>query len=422
MTALVRRHLTSVVRFRRLLQNPRAPSGLLVLFFALVLLWWLWWWYSGGPHTPVRSPAFFQLHPLRLQPVGANRSVSFGRLLGDRETLLVGGVVPIAAPRVPPPACRLRVVIPRSASAAYACRFVHETWESDHHDKPLTSFVWFFSASSRVPAHAREVWLELAETEAVAVAVALPAPPPPQHFLSACVPVLQNNADPTRVLEWLQRMRRRHGVSFVRMYLPARWRPSLLAALVEGYRAHRRSLPQLELLELPDPLPMHYFGQYLTVYDCWLREATVATWTLFLDLDEEIHIESETSVALTDWLREQQPQLLATATAGFTLGSWLYHKAGIGHEPRKAQPRPVCLPPKHGWHPWSQEDAGGTRVHRPPPERCLGPPGRRKLLLQPDKMRQVQIHKAYALSGYRIVDLNTSVMHIVHYRGYVRGA
>jgi hypothetical protein len=171
---------------------------------------------------------------------------------------------------------------------------------------------------------------------------------------------------------------------------------------------------------MPHPLPMHYFGQYLAIYDCWLREATVSTWTLFMDLDEEVRILQPRPMSLRSWLRGQTRHMEAAAIAGYTLGSWLYRKRGIGVEPEMAESQPVCLPPRQGWQPLNQVDAGGTRSSRPPPERCLGPPGRRKLLLQADKMRQIQIHKAYALSGYRIVDLNTSTAHVMHYRGYVR--
>lgn len=393
-------------------QSRLLRTKVFLVFVALVLLIWLYW-------KRASSRSLVTTGQLTLRGVGAGRQASFVRLLGDRETLLVGGVTPIHERMKSPPACRLSVVSARSGSQ-HTCRFVHETWESDHHDKPLTSFVWFFAVSPAVPEHATDVRVQFIQGEQVQVLpVALPALSGPQRFLSVCVPVLQNNADPDRVVEWLVRMSRRHGVTFVRMYLEANWRPSLVARLLE--RARKQRLPRIELLAMPNALPMHYFGQYLAIYDCWLREATASSWTLFMDLDEEVRILQPRPMALRFWLQHNQRHIEATAIAGFTLGSWLYLKKGIGLEPEMAQPRPVCLPPRRGWQPLNQVDAGGTLSSKPVEERCLGPPGRRKLLLQADKMRQIQIHKAYALSGYRIVDLNTSEAHIMHYRGYVRG-
>eukprot|EP00166_Cyanidium_caldarium_P001881 ctg_1990.g419 len=164
--------------------------------------------------------------------------------------------------------------VPLAASdRGHRCAFLQESWEEDHHNHPDTTFAWFLRISPPLrpswlrARHRPDLHLFIARA-ADSVPVMLPAPQRIRRALSACLPVLQNNARVERVVEWLQRLRQRHQLEAARMYLV----PGYNRTLVQQVSAAVVSDPQLAGLTVrfqvvPPGLKLHYFGQYLAVYD-----------------------------------------------------------------------------------------------------------------------------------------------------------
>ncbi|KAK4535746.1 hypothetical protein CDCA_CDCA06G1771 [Cyanidium caldarium] len=412
----------------------RVRLGVLAASALLLLLWWTWrhWtWWSAADVPLVPAPTRVPTYEL-----ATRRWATAARLLDDHQTILLTGVVDRNAPKLAP-ACELVLRwgsadarVPLAASdRGHRCAFLQESWEEDHHNHPDTTFAWFLRISPPLrpswlrARHRPDLHLFIARA-ADSVPVMLPAPQRIRRALSACLPVLQNNARVERVVEWLQRLRQRHQLEAARMYLV----PGYNRTLVQQVSAAVVSDPQLAGLTVrfqvvPPGLKLHYFGQYLAVYDCWVREATRSRWTAFIDLDEEFAMPLTRFLhrhqSLSRWLQTRQRH--EPNVAGYTFGSWPYIKPGLHQEPRRQAPQPACYPPRSGWPKSFDTAAGIVTVTVEPPELCIGPPGRRKHVLRPDRMRQIQIHNAHAREPYRVVHLNTTEAFLVHYRGYVAG-